>query len=173
MKSPPILIAQIQNSILIIRGQKVMLDRDLADLYGVETKRLNEQVKRNKDRFPSDFMFKLTKEEKAYLVANCDHLQMLKFSVTTPYVFTEHGTVMLASILSTKLAVQTSILVVRAFVQLRKSTSTNQDILRKIDALEANYDAKFSIVFKALKQLIDKPNPPRKQIGFIKEQKEE
>lgn len=162
-------VGKIQSSILNVRGQKVMVDRDLADLYGVATKRLNEQVKRNKDRFPPDFMFKLTKDEKDWVVANCDNLQILKFSRTTPYAFTEHGAVMLAAILNTKMAVKTSILVVRAFVQLRKSTSTNHDLVRKINALEANYDAKFSIVFKALKQLIDKPHPPRKQIGFIKE----
>ena len=159
-------VQKIQNSILNIRGYKAMIDRDLADLYGIETKRLNEQVKRNKDRFPPDFMFKLTKAEKEWVVANCDHLQGLKFSTTLPYAFTEHGAIMLASILNTKIAVKTSILVVRAFVYLRSSTYTNQELTSKILELESRYDGKFSIVFKALKQLIDKPIPPRKQIGF-------
>ncbi|HUR31600.1 MAG TPA: ORF6N domain-containing protein [Saprospiraceae bacterium] len=167
-KKPGTGILGVQNAILNIRGLKVMLDRDLADLYGVETKRLNEQVKRNKARFPPDFMFKLTKKEKEWVVANCDHLLVLKFSRTTPYAFTEHGAVMLAAILNTTVAVKTSILVVRAFVELRKSTTSNQDLGRKINELEMKYDERFSIVFKALKKLIDKPIPPRRQIGFNK-----
>lgn len=129
-----------------------MLDRDLADLYIVETRRLNEQVKRNIDRFPKDFMFQLTKKEKDWVVANCPHLQSLKFSRTLPFAFTEHGAVMLASILNTDLAVQTSILVVRAFVQLRKILATNKNLARKINELELKYDNQFSVVFKALKQ---------------------
>ena len=145
-----------------------MLDRDLAELYGVETKRLNEQVKRNIDRFPKDFMFQINKQEKAWVVANCDHLQVLKFSRTLPYAFTEHGAIMLASILNTNLAVQTSIMVVRVFVQLRKLLATHKDLARKIDELELKYDHQFSIVFKALKQLIEKPTPVRRRIGFNK-----
>ena len=169
MRNKIVPFEKIQTSIITLRGQKVMLDRDLADLYGVETKRLNEQVKRNKVRFPSDFMFKLTKKEKEWVVANCDHLLVIKFSTTTPYAFTEHGAVMLASILNSPIAVKTSIMVVRAFVQLRKLTISNQDLSRKINDLEMKYDARFSIVFNALKKLIDKPNPPRKQIGFKRE----
>ena len=147
-----------------------MLDKDLAELYDVETRRLNEQVKRNIARFPADFMFKLTKNEKDWVVANCDHLQNLKFSRTLPFAFTEHGAIMLASILNTDRAIKASILVVRAFVQLRKILGSHEDLYRKINELETKYDAKFSFVFKALKQLIDQPNPPRRQIGFIKKE---
>lgn len=163
---------RIQNSILYIRGQKVMLDRDLAELYGVETRRLNEQVKRNIDRFPVDFMFQLTREEKEEVVANCDHLKSLKFSKTNPYAFTEHGAIMLASILNTSLAVETSILVVRAFIQLRKLLASNEELALKINEMEQKYDSNFSAVFQALKQLIDEPKPPRKQIGFVRKRAE-
>ena len=159
---------RIQNAILNIRGQKVMIDRDLADLYGVETKRLNEQVKRNIKRFPIDFMFQLTSDEKNEVVANCDHLQVLKYSSTNPYAFTEHGAVMLASILNTETAVQTSVLVVRAFVQLRKLLLTNEEMAQKINDLERKYDGQFDLVYKALKQLIEKPKPARRQIGFTR-----
>ena len=95
---------RIEKAIFIFRGQKVMLDIDLADIYGVKTKRLNEQVKRNLSRFPTDFMFQLSDEEKLEVVANCDHLERIKFSYTNPYAFTEHGAIMLASFLNTALA---------------------------------------------------------------------
>ena len=111
---------QIEQTILLIRGHRVMLDTDLADLYGVTTKRLNEQVKRNRNRFPADFMFQLTSTEKAEVVANCDHLKKLKFSPVRPFVFTEHGAVMVASVLNSKRAIEVSIYVVRAFVALRE-----------------------------------------------------
>ena len=173
MKSSPILIERVQDSILVIRGQKVMLDRDLAELYGVETKRLNQQVRRNITRFPTDFMFQLTVEEKAEVVANCNHLKMLKFSKTNPYAYTEHGAVMLASVLNTEQAVQTSILVVRAFVQLRKMLASQEEIAKKINELELKYNKKFSVVFQALRQLIDKPNPVKRRIGFYQKGKGE
>lgn len=144
-----------------------MVDRDLAALYGVETKRLNEQVKRNIDRFPSDFMFQLSKKEKDEVVANCDHLASLKFSSTNPYAFTEHGAIMVASILNTPLAVETSIMIVRVFIQLRKELATHKELALKISQLEKAYDSKFSLVFKALKQLIEEPKTPRRQIGFV------
>ncbi len=145
-----------------------MIDRDLAELYGVETKRLNEQVKRNIDRFPLEFMFQLTNKEKEEVVANCDHLNSLKFSKTNPYAFTEHGAVMLASVLNSEQAVQTSILVVKVFVELRKSIASHEELTRKINALELKYDESFSVVFQALKELIDQPKPARRQIGFVK-----
>lgn len=99
----------ISSRILSIRGERIMLDADLAELYGVETKRLNEQVRRNRERFPEDFMFQLTAEEKKYVVANCDHLSRLKFSPTLPYAFTEHGAIMAASVLNTLRAVEVSV----------------------------------------------------------------
>ncbi len=145
-----------------------MIDRDIAKLYGVETRRLNEQVKRNKGRFPEDFMFQFTKKEKDWVVANCDHLQILKYSRTNPYAFTEHGAVMLASILNTELAVQASIQVVRAFVKLRKLLISSEQLSRNLIELEKKYDKQFNLVFKTLKQLIDQPEPKRREIGFKK-----
>lgn len=129
-------IERVEKRILVIRNQKVILDRDLAVLYGVSTKRLNEQVKRNRRRFPEDFMFQLTDEEKQKVVAKCDHLRILKYSPSLPYAFTEHGAVMLASVLNSPVAVQTSILVVRAFIKLREALATHKDIMYKIDELE-------------------------------------
>ena len=121
---------KINRAILIIRKHKVMLDTDLANIYGVKTGRLNEQVKRNKDRFPIDFMFQLTDKEKHKVVANCDHLEKLKFSRTNPYAFTEHGAIMLASVLNTQTAIETSVLIVRAFVKLREILSSHKEIGR-------------------------------------------
>lgn len=114
------LMGSIEARILLLRGQKVMLDADLAELYGVETKRLNEQVRRNIERFPEDFMFRLTAEEKAEVVANCDHLAKLKYSASLPYAFTEHGALMLGNVLKSARAVEMSLRVVRAFVHLRE-----------------------------------------------------
>ena len=104
-------VERVEEAIILIRGQKVILDSDLARLYGVSTKRLNQQVKRNSDRFPEDFMFQLTKKEKLEVVANCDHLSLLKFSPVLPYVFTEHGAIMAASVLNTPRAIETSIFI--------------------------------------------------------------
>jgi len=127
-RTQPAFSAQVVGKwILIIRGQRVMLDSDLARLYGVSTKRLNEQVKRNRNRFPADFMFRLTAEEKMEVVANCDHLRRIKFSAVLPYAFTEHGAVMLASVLNSYVAVQASVQVVRAFVRLRKILAASAD----------------------------------------------
>ena len=113
-------VERIERAILLIRGEKVMLDIDLAAIYDVTTKRLNEQVKRNLNRFPPDFMFQLTAAEKAEVVANCDHLIRLRFSSYLPYAFTEHGALMLANVLNSERAAQTSVMVVRAFVRLRQ-----------------------------------------------------
>jgi hypothetical protein len=123
---------RIERSILLIRGQKVMLDADLARIYHVPTKRLNEQVKRNRCRFPDDFMFQLTVEEKAEVVANCDHLRPLRFSPTLPYAFTEYGAVMLASVLNSSVAIAASVQVARAFVKLRELLATHKDLARKL-----------------------------------------
>lgn len=158
---------RIENSIILIRGEKIMLDADLAILYGVSTKRLNEQVKRNRDRFPEDFMFQLTENEKAEVVANCDHLKRLKFSPNLPYAFTEHGAIMLAAILNSPVAVQASIQVVRAFVKLRQMLASNAELARKLHALEKKYDAQFKVVFDAIRQLMSPLETKKKgQIGF-------
>lgn len=115
----------IEHPILFVRGRRVMLDADLAQLYGVATKRLNEQVKRNWARFPEDFMFQLTANEKTEVVAICDHLKSLKFSSTLPYAFTEHGAIMLASVLNSPIAIDASVHVVRAFIRLREILGTH------------------------------------------------
>ena len=115
----------IQNKIYAIRGFQIMLDRDLAELYEVPTKRLNEQVKRNMERFPKDFMFQLTEIEKNELVAKCDHLKSLKFSYQNPYVFTEQGVATLSGVLKSKKAAEVNIHIIRAFVAMRKFISSN------------------------------------------------
>jgi len=156
----------IANVILLIRGQKVILDSDLAKLYGVTTKRLNEQVKRNRKKFPGDFMFKLTIGEKAEVVANCDHLGQLKFSPVRPFAFTEHGAIMAANVLNSPRAVEVSVQVVRAFVRLREMLASNAELAQKLNELERKYDAQFRVVFDAIRQLMSPPEPQRKQIGF-------
>jgi phage regulator Rha-like protein len=169
MKSKSIIPSEkIDRAILIIKGQKVMLDSDLADIYGVKTSRLNEQVKRNRDRFPNDFMFQLTNEEKQEVIANCDHLEKLKYSSTNPYAFTEHGTIMLASVLNTKMAIETSVLIVRAFVRLRELLSTHKELEKKILELESKYDEQFKLIFQAIRELMhqEKLDKDRPLIGY-------
>jgi hypothetical protein len=159
-------IERVERSILFIPGEKVMLDADLAVLYGVSTKRLNEQVKRNRGRFPEDFMFQLTEKEKLEVVANCDHLKKLKYSPNLPYAFTEHGAIMLASVLNSSTAIQTSIQIVRAFVRLRQILTSNRELAQKLAALEKKYDEQFKVVFDAIRQLMTPPEPKHKKIGF-------
>lgn len=164
----------IMNKILIVRGVKVMIDSDLAELYGVPTKRLNEQVKRNIRRFPEDFMFQLTEQEKQEVVANCDHLKRIRFSPNLPYVFTEHGAVMLASILNSDRAIIVNIQIVRVFTRMRQLLETHTEILRKLEQLQkkdVDHDRQVLLIFKYLKQLEqtkkqqdDQVN--RKKIGF-------
>ena len=137
-----------------------------AELYGVTTKRLNEQVRRNRDRFPNDFLIELTQSEKEELVAKCDHLARLKFSPVPPLAFTEHGALMAASVLKTKRAVEISIYVVRAFVKLREMLISHDDLRRKIEEMEAKYDEQFQIVFEAIRQLLEEDEKPRRKIGF-------
>ena len=163
-----IMYAKINRGILFVRGQKVMLDADLADMYGVKTKRLNEQVKRNIQRFPADFMFQLSDEEKQEVVAKCDHLTRIRFSATNPYAFTEHGAIMLASILNTPLAIQTSVLIVRAFVKLREILSTHSELAKKLTELESKYDKQFKVVFQALRELMqnEADKTERVKIGY-------
>jgi hypothetical protein len=171
-KSIAIHSEQIGQAILLIRGQKVILDADLAKLYGATTKRLNEQVKRNRERFPEDFMFQLTKEEKSEVVANCDHLSTLKYSPALPHAFTEHGAIMAASILNTPRAIEASVFVVRAFVKLREMLATHKELEQKLITLEQKYDEQFSVVFEAIRQLMIPPDKKQRKIGFeVKEPK--
>ena len=168
MNPPAILIPieRIERSILLIRGEKVMLDADLAEIYGVETKVLNQAVKRNTIRFPEDFMFQLTEAEKTEVVTNCDHLAKIRFSPHLPYAFTEHGALMLANVLNSERAALTSVQVVRAFLRLRQMLASNAELSRKLSALEKKYDAQFKIVFDAIRQLMTPPEPKRREIGF-------
>ena len=147
-----------------------MIDADLAEAYGVPTRRLNEQVRRNQNRFPDDFMFQLTADEKAEVVANCDHLEKLKFSKALPLAFTEHGAIMAASVLNSPKAVEVSVFVVRAFVQLRETIAGHKELARKIAKLErklGDHDEQIMVLIEAIKQLMDpKPPPKTRRIGF-------
>lgn len=164
-------VEMIEKKILLIRGEKVMLDADLAELYAVETFNLNKAVKRNIDRFPSDFMFQLTKEEANSLRF---HIGMSKTSGRggrryLPYAFTEQGVAMLSSVLNSKRAVQVNIAIMRAFVKLREMLATHKDLARKLNEMEKKYDAQFRVVFDAIRQLMIPPEPKRKKIGFLPE----
>ena len=159
----------VDERIILIRGRRVMLDADLADLYGVTTKRLNEQVKRNKDRFPTEFMFQLDSQEKDELVANCDRLKNLKHSSSLHYVFTEHGAVMLATVLNSPKAVEISILVVKAFIRLREMLGAHKELAIKLDELERQiqgHDESIQTLFEAIHQLMTPPSTKSRQIGF-------
>jgi hypothetical protein len=161
-------IVKITDKIYRIRGHKVMLDRDLAELYDVETKVLKQAVKRNVERFPEDFMFKLKKTE----------FDNLRSQIVTsswggtrylPIAFTEQGVAMLSSVLRSKRAIQVNIQIMRAFTQLRKMLFTHKDLRRKIEAMEKKYDEQFQIVFEAIKLLFEEDEKPKKKIGYIKE----
>ena len=143
-----------------------MLDRDLAKLYGVGTKRLNEAVKRNLKRFPADFMFKLDKTETNQLVANCDRFKTLKHSTITPHAFTEQGVAMLSSVLNSYRAVEVNIAIIRTFVKLREILSTNDLLRRKIESMEKKYDEQFQTVFAALKKMLAPPQKSKEPFGF-------
>jgi phage regulator Rha-like protein len=172
-KTKIIPIERIEGKILLIRNQKVMVDRDLAELYGVTTKRLNQQVKRNKNRFPLDFMFQLKSAEKKEVVTNCNHLKNLKYSPNLPYVFTEHGALMLASVLNSSRAVEISIYVVRAFIKLREILSTHKELARKLKELELkidSHDQQIQAIFEVINQLISPPEKPKRKVGFTIEE---
>src|SRR6476661_5055833 len=156
-------IAQL---VLFIRGEKVILDRDLANLYGVPTRTLNQAVRRNAARFPPDFMFQLTKSESETSRSQSVTLKRGQNIKYLPYAFTEQGVAMLSSVLRSPRAVEVNIAIMRTFVQLRRLMETNRDLARKIGALEKKYDEQFAVVFAAIKELIAPPEPPKKQIGF-------
>jgi hypothetical protein len=163
-------VGKIENRILLIRGEKVIIDADLAEFYGVPTKRLNEQVKRNKDRFPDDFMFQLSPDEKAEVVANCDHLENLKYSRALPYAFTEHGAIMAAGVLNTSKAIEVSVFIVRAFIKVRQMVAGHKDLQRKIAQIErrlTDHDEKIIELVNLIKQLLNPEPPPKKRrIGY-------
>jgi len=160
---------EISSKILTLRGQQVMLDRDLAELYGVETKRLNEQVKRNIERFPDDFMFQLNEKEKKELVANCDRFKNLKHSTVNPYVFTEQGIYMLASILKSQTAISVNIAIIRTFKKLREFSKHYNTLAKQIMAVERKSDKQYKELKKALDELIASSEVAEQRVmGFIK-----
>ena len=155
----------IENKIFLVRGKKVMFDRDLAVLYGVETKFLNRAVKRNIERFPEDFMFQLSKEELASL--------RFHFGTSTrggrrylPYAFTENGVAMLSSVLNSERAIHVNIQIMRTFTKLREMLASNKELAKRLDEMEKKYDSQFKGVFDAIRQLMAAPEPKKKKIGF-------
>jgi hypothetical protein len=181
MKKQLIPIESIQQKIYYIRGEKVMFDRDLAVLYGVETKALNRAVKRNRKRFPSDFMFQLNKRE-ADIFLRCQsgtlNKDALRSQIVTlkkgrgqhlkylPYVFTEQGVAMLSTVLNSEKAIQVNIQIMRTFTKIRKMLTTHKELKEKIEAMENKYDKKFRIVFQVIKLLIKEEESPKEKIGF-------
>jgi hypothetical protein len=165
-----IVVVPIEPLIVTVRGQRVILDRDLAALYGVTTKALNQAVKRNADRFPTDFMFRLTKAEQIEVAESDARLTRIRFSRIPPNAFTEHGAIMAASVLNSPRAVEVSVLVVRAFVKLRELLFTHKELAKKFAELEcrlANHDVAIQQCLTAIRQLMQPPPaPPRRKIGF-------
>ena len=169
-------IEQIETKIYLMRGQKVMLDRDLAMLYGVSTKRLNEQVTRNTNRFPGDFMFRLTQPEKEKVVAFCDHLKQLKYSYQFPRAFTEQGVAMLSSVLSSERAIEVNIQIMRAFVRIKQALYANHELALKFDLLEEKYgkrldkhDKEIAVIFEAIRKMLVIEEGPKRKIGFLRD----
>jgi hypothetical protein len=161
-------VESITNKIYFIRDHKVMLDRDLAELYSVKTKALKQAVSRHVDRFPDDFMFKLNKDEFAhwrsqFVTSNSGDRMGLRYP---PMAFTEQGVAMLSSVLNSKRAIQVNIQIMRAFTKLRTMLLTHEDLKRKIEDMESKYDEQFRIVFQAIKQLLKEDDQPKRKIGF-------
>ena len=175
-KGVPRTVPVIESRILTLRGLKVILDSDLAALYGVTTKALNQAVKRNAGRFPADFLFQLTPTEKTEVVTNCDHLRKLKFSPVLPRAFTEHGALMAANVLNSERAVAMSLFVVRAFLKMRETLVSRRDLALILTGLEKKlttrldtHEAAIVDVLQRIMRLLDpppEPEPPRRQIGF-------
>jgi hypothetical protein len=165
---------RIERLILLIRGQKVMLDRDLAQLYDVETRALNQAVRRNIDRFPEDFMFRLTREEimriSQFVISSAHpEVRTLKFSKNV-MAFTEHGVAMLSSVLNSPRAVKVNIQIMRTFAKLREIISRHKDLAKRLDELEKKYDAQFRVVFDAIRELMITPESKKRPIGFLVEE---
>jgi len=175
------MLPRIESRILVVRDQKVIIDADLAVLYGVPTKALNQAVKRNAERFPMDFMFQLSAPEKTEVVTSCDHLQKLKFSKSLPYAFTEHGAIQAANVLASPRAVEMGIYVVRAFVRLKAASASYAELAKRLAELEEktesiamahdtfsrNARTQLRQLIEAVNQLMTPPDPPKRPIGFI------
>ena len=161
---------RIERSILLIRGQKVMLSVHLAELYDVETRALNQAVKRNIIRFPQDFMFQLSEAEAQQLVSQNVIPHKKYFGGSLPYAFTEQGVAMLSSVLNSERAIKVNIEIMRAFVRLRRMLASHADLARKLEALEKRYDAQFKVVFEAIRELMKPPETKKRPIGFLVEE---
>ncbi|MDP2815138.1 MAG: ORF6N domain-containing protein [Rectinemataceae bacterium] len=162
-------VSDIERQIFLIRGHKVMIDRDLARLYQVPTKVMNQTIKRNQDRFPDGFMFRLSPQETRELVTNCDRFTKLKHSSATPFAFTEYGVAMLSSVLRSKRAIRINIQIIQTFIRLRQWALTHKDLAQKIAELEnksRTHDKHIQNIFEAIRELINPPEQPRKSIGF-------
>jgi len=162
-------IEVIEKKILMIRGHKVMLDKDLAVLYGVKPIRLREQVKRNIKRFPDDFMLQLNEEEIDFMVSHFAIPSRKHLGGYKPYVFTEQGVAMLATVLNSERAIQVNIEIMRTFVRLRQMLVSNAALARKLNVIEKKYDAQFKVVFDAIRQLMTPPVTPKRKVGFLRE----
>ena len=160
----------VESLILTIRDSKVLIDADLAAIYGVETRALNQAVKRNSERFPKDFIFQLNADEKLKVITSCDHLARLKFAKSLPFAFTEHGALMAATVLNSPEAVAMSVYVVRAFIQMREQLAANREILkrlREIDKTLLEHDSVLRDIYRKLLPLLQPPpEPPKRRIGF-------
>ena len=172
----------VEQRIYFLRGQKIMLDSDLAELYGVDTKALNRAAKRNLDRFPDDFMFQVSSQDDESLRRQIGAAKLRSQIVTSnerrggrrslPYAFTEHGVAMLSSVLNSKRAVQVNIVIIRAFIKLREILATHKDLARRLDDLERKYsehDDELKAVFDAIRKLLSTPAPTKRRIGFTTE----
>ena len=170
-------VGAIQSSILEIRSQKVILDADLAKLYGVTTGQLNQAIKRNSERFPEDFLFQLNSSEKQEVITNCDNLSNIKYYRGLPFASTEHGALMAATILKTEQSVRVSLFVIRAFVKLRTMVGAHHELARKVGELEKrldSHDDSILSILDTIKLLMDAPppEPKRKLIGFDAEKED-
>jgi phage regulator Rha-like protein len=154
--------------IFVIRGHKVMLDRELAELYGVDVRHLKRQVRRHIERFPDDFMFELTCEEREVLRCHFGTLERGEHAKYKPFAFTEHGILMLSSVLNSPRAIQVNIRIMRTFARLREMAFTYKDLREKIEKMEAKYDGQFGLVFKTLKKMLEPPRRRSQKIGFAK-----
>jgi len=166
MNEGGILQERIISKISVVRGKKVMLDSDLANLYEVPTKVLNQSVKRNIRRFPKDFMFRITKNEYAILRSQFVTLKQGRHRKYLPYVFTEQGVAMLSSVLNSERAIEVNIAIMKTFVKLREMLSTHEELKEKIEQMESRYDYQFKVVFDAIKQLLEPEEKPKRRIGF-------
>jgi phage regulator Rha-like protein len=165
-------IELIASKIVLVRGEKVLIDHDLAEMYDVETKQLKRAVRRNINRFPEDFMFQLTKEEYRSLRSQFGTLKRGTHSKYSPMAFTEQGVAMLSSVLNSDRAIEVNIAIMRAFVKLREMMATHKNLKRKIESMEKKYDEQFRIVFEAIKQLLAEEDKPKKKIGYTVKEKQ-